>query len=287
METVEEKVQTKGKMGKGAFLPIFLCWFAYTAAYFGRYSYSSNITAIEDAFGVTHSQSGLVTTCFFFAYGIGQVLNGILCKHYNKRVIISFVLLVSSAINITIFLGVPFEYLKYLWLLNGVAQSVLWSSLIFVLSENLESKNLTKAVLAMSTTVTVGTFTIYGFSSLMSLVGNYTYTFLFATVVMIVAALCWTVLYKKAFTSTEKAKNVNKSIQNYKKADLSLIVMIVMLCLLAVANNLVKDGLTTWVPSILKEQFGLPEALSILLTLILPIVGIFGAVANAALKKRE
>ena len=138
----------------------------------------------------------------------------------------------------------------------------------------------------MSTTVTVGTFTIYGFSSLMSLVGNYTYTFLFATVVMTVAALCWAVLYKKAFTSTEKTKNVNKSIQNYKKADLSLIVMIVMLCLLAVANNLVKDGLTTWVPSILKEQFGLPEALSILLTLILPIVGIFGAVANAALKKR-
>ena len=40
-------------------------------------SYSSNITAIEDAFGVTHSQSGLVTTCFFIAYGIGQIVNGI------------------------------------------------------------------------------------------------------------------------------------------------------------------------------------------------------------------
>lgn len=285
MDTVKEKTQKSSKTG-GAFLPIFLCWFAYTAAYLGRYSYSSNITAIEDAFGVTHSQSGLVTTCFFFAYGIGQVLNGILCKHYNKRVIISFVLLASSAINITIFFGVPFEYLKYLWLLNGVAQSVLWSSLIFVLSESLESQNLTKAVLAMSTTVTVGTFTVYGFSSLMSLVGNYTYTFLFAATVMIIASLCWALAYKKAFKGIKNKENANKSIQSYQKADFSLIIMIVMLCLLAVANNLVKDGLTTWVPSILKEQFGLPEALSILLTLILPIVGIFGAVANAALKKR-
>ena len=53
-------------------LTIFLCWMAYTAAYPGRYSYNSNITPIMDAFGVTHGEAGLVTTCFFSHMASGR-----------------------------------------------------------------------------------------------------------------------------------------------------------------------------------------------------------------------
>ena len=37
-----------------------------------------------------------------------------------------------------------------------------------------------------------------------------------------------------------------------------------------------KDGLTTWVPAILKEEFAVNDSLSILLTLFLPVLAIFG-----------
>lgn len=286
MNSLKEKAEEIGKKRKGAFLPIFLCWFAYMSAYAGRYSYPASIVAIEEAFSVTHSQSGLVTTCFFFAYGIGQVVNGILCKRYNRHLIIALVLFVSSAINFSIFLGIPFVYLKYIWLLNGVFQSMLWSSIILTLSENLESENLTKAVIAMSFSIATGTLSVYGFSSLMSLVGDYTYTFLFSAALMAAAALCWTFGYKKAYREASKKETVNKSVQTRQKADASLVVVIVMLATLAIANNLVKDGITTWLPSILKEQFGLPQALSIVLALVLPIMGMFGAVCNVNMRKR-
>ena len=48
------------------------------------------------------------------------------------------------------------------------------------------------------------------------------------------------------------------------------------MCLYAVIVNFTKDGLTTWVPSILKENFAMSDSVSILLTLTLPIVAIFG-----------
>ncbi|MBQ2252553.1 MAG: hypothetical protein II328_01065, partial [Clostridia bacterium] len=51
---------------------------------------------------------------------------------------------------------------------------------------------------------------------------------------------------------------------------------ICVLCFFAVGVNLIKDGLGTWVPSILKEEFFLADSLSILLTLFLPILAIFG-----------
>ena len=64
---------------------IFLCWLVYMVSYLGRYSYNSNISVISDFFGAGEGATGLVTSTFFFAYGAGQIVNGLLCKKYNKR----------------------------------------------------------------------------------------------------------------------------------------------------------------------------------------------------------
>ncbi len=272
-------------MGKAG-LPIFLCWLAYTTAYFGRYSYASNITAIMDAFGVNHADSGLVTTCFFFAYGIGQVVNGILCKYYPKKIVIPLALIASAGLNFAVFSGVPFSYLKYLWLLNGVAQSMLWPTLIFALSENLRAEDLSKAVVAMSTTVPIGTFVTYALSAALSTVGGFAYSFLFGTVMMSVSAVIWFILYEKAFRGEGERKENQPAAVKRKSIGAATLTVVAALCILAVANNLVKDGLTTWIPAILKESFGLPEYLSIILTLVLPVLGIFGSSANVLLRHR-
>lgn len=129
VNALNNSVKTK----RGGLFAIFLCWSVYTAAYLGRYSYSSNIISVINYYKVSHASAGLVTTCFFFSYGAGQLINGLLCNRYNKKVMIALSLLISSAINLAVFYGAPFDSFKYLWVLNGVAQSVLWSSLISAL----------------------------------------------------------------------------------------------------------------------------------------------------------
>ncbi len=267
-------------------LTIFLCWMAYTAAYPGRYSYNSNITPIMDAFGVTHGEAGLVTTCFFFAYGIGQVVNGLLCRRYPRRWIIPFSLACSAVLNIAVFLGAPFWTLKYLWLLNGGLQSLLWPTLISVLSQSLPASSLKSSVLVMSTTVPIGTLLAYGLSSLLAVRGGFPFSFLTGALLMAGAAAAWLFLYRDA-PASENAQPVQTSRTPGKGLlNRAVAVTVLVLCLFAVANNLVKDGLTTWVPSILKERFGLPDSLSILLTLVLPVLGIFGAACNGLLERR-
>lgn len=267
-------------------LTIFLCWMAYTAAYPGRYSYNSNITPIMDAFGVTHGEAGLVTTCFFFAYGIGQVVNGLLCRRYPRRWIIPFSLACSAVLNIAVFLGAPFWTLKYLWLLNGGLQSILWPTLISVLSQSLPAPYLKSSVLVMSTTVPIGTLLAYGLSSLLAVRGGFPFSFLTGALLMAGAAAAWLFLYRDA-PASENAQPVQTSRTPGKGLlNPAVAVTVLVLCLFAVANNLVKDGLTTWVPSILKERFGLPDSLSILLTLVLPVLGIFGAACNGLLERR-
>jgi OPA family glycerol-3-phosphate transporter-like MFS transporter len=63
-------------------------------------------------------------------------------------------------------------------------------------------------------------------------------------------------------------------------------VPIILLAIFAIFDNLTKDGLTTWVPMILKETYELPDYISILLTMLLPILAIFGVSVAVALRKK-
>lgn len=154
-------------------LLIFLCWLVYTASYLGKVNYSANITRIMDFYGVTKTQAGAVPTFFFFSYGVGQVINGLLCKKYPMKQMIFGSLLVSAAINLTIAVTANFAIIKWLWLLNGITLSVLWPGLVRLLSENLPHEALGKSSVIMGTTVAGGTLVIYALSALYAAFGSF------------------------------------------------------------------------------------------------------------------
>ncbi len=271
---------SKKKLKPG--LLIFLCWLVYTCSCLGKYSYTSNITLIEQAFSVTHAESGLVTTLFFFSYGIGQIVNGIFCKRYNKRLVLGGALIISSGINLAVGLGLPFFLVKYFWLVNGIVLSVLWSSTVSVLSEHLDEKNLKKAILAMATTLPVGTGLSYGITAIFSLTGKYNISFLLGGSIILAVGVVWILLYnKKRFEVQEDlaGEMVKLPVEKApkKKMGLALLVLIGLLALFAIITNLIKDGLQTWVPAILKDSFSLSDSLSIILTVVLPVLGMFGS----------
>ena len=270
------------KSNRSQNLIIILCWAVYTFAYFGRYSYNSNITPIMSDYGITKADAGLVSTFFFFAYGIGQVVNGFLSRRYNKRFLFPIVLLSSAVLNI-LFLTLPFPLFKYLWAVNGFLQSMLWSSIISVLSTSLDAKHLSVALLVMSTTSTAGTVMTYGSSALFVWLGNYRYAFIFGAVIMSVIAVLWLTAYKSnGKTFSEKKAESSATVSGGVRA---LAVIFCCLAFFGVADNLIKDGLNTWVPTILTEQYGMKNEVSILSTIVLPLLGMLGAVVAVRLNK--
>ena len=289
----QETPTTHGLSAKKQIILIFLCWLMYVASYVGRYSYNSNITAIQTAFSLgKYSSTGLVTTCFFFAYGAGQVVNGLLCKYpwYNKRYVLSVALAVCALVNLTVFLGADFVFFKWLWLINGAALSTLWCSLILTLSENLETKRLKTAILVMGTTVASGTVVAYGLSALFALFDGWRFTFLVAAIVTAVVAVVWLIFYnglvlpREERAAVQKSEAVDEGGERMSKTVLWL--MLGALAIFSVVNNLIKDGLMTWVPSILKDRYGFGDSLSIILALALPLVGFFGVLLVSELKKK-
>lgn len=253
---------------------IFICWLAYTAAYIGRLNFNASIVAIISDLGVTKADAGLVSSCFFFAYGAGQLINGILSKRYNAKIMIFLSLILSSLFNLLMPLSNDISIMKYIWLGNGIVQSVLWSTLIKTLSDFLSDKKLPKAILAMSTTVAAGTFLAYGVSSVSVRNGSWQTVFYISSAVVFISAFVWLFLYGPS----KKPTIINSEDKTAKvKMSKPVILSLFLAAFAGVANGFIKDGMTTWVPSVLYEEFNVSQSFSILLTLFLPLVSMLGA----------
>ena len=252
---------------------IFICWLAYTAAYVGRLNFNASIVAIISDLGVTKADAGLVSSFFFFAYGAGQLINGILSKKYNAKIMIFLSLIISAVMNVLMPICGDISLMKFIWMGNGIVQSVLWSTLIKTLSDFVSDKKLPKAILAMSTTVAIGTLVAYGISSVSVRFGTWKIVFYVASIVLVISAIIWFTLF---------GSNPKKAIEEEQKSEKVKMGRVVLLALFitafaGIANGFIKDGINTWVPSVLYEEFGISQSFSILLTLLLPMVSTLGA----------
>lgn len=276
---------------------IFLSWLVYTISYLGKVNYSANITQVIDFYGITKAQAGTVPTFFFFAYGVGQVINGFFCKKYNIKWMIFLSLTVSGIVNLIIAVSTNFSIVKWLWLINGVSLSVLWPTIIRQLSEALPKKALGTSSVVMGTTVAIGTLIIYGLSSVFAAIHNFKLSFYTAAIAVFIVAIIWMIFYNRALSLAKNERDQEEPVeitQNEKIIEKEqetgerklLYILICVLCFFAIGVNLIKDGLTTWVPSILKEEFFMSDSLSILLTLFLPVLAVFGNVCALKMHKK-
>ncbi|MBQ7879654.1 MAG: MFS transporter, partial [Clostridia bacterium] len=275
-----------GKKKNGIWYLVFLCWFVYTMAYCGRYSYTANIGSIGEYYAVSNGTAGLVSTFFFFVYGAGQIVNGLLCKRYNKRYVIGGALLITAISNGVLTLDIPFSCFKWIWLLNGAAQSFLWSSIMLIIGENVPLEKLRVAGLVMSTTVAVGKFLSYGAASLFIRVGNFKWSFAFGGIVILIAAILWFATYAKATSGKKQTQKSTGETTKTEKRRVSAVILasVVLLGVLAVVVNLVLDGFMTWMPSILKG-YGVDGGVSVALGMLLPVFGVIGSFGVTYLNK--
>ena len=294
----QNTIQNKKRMSASMKL-ILLCWLIYAFSYVGKVNFSANKIQIMRNFLIDTDLAGLPGSCFFFAYGIGQIVNGIFCKKYNLKWMISGSLIVSAIANVVVALTPNFSIIPIVWLINGIAMSILWPSLIRLITESLPKSLMTKATLIMGTTVATGTCVTYGLSALLAkITPSHKYIFFIAAGILVTIAIIWMLASTPCIKAAKKEEAAEESAEAIvvagseetarSKAPAKNIIMltICMLALYGVATNLIKDGLTNWMPTILERQYGLPDSLSILLALALPIVSIFSNFLTVYLHKR-
>ena len=280
---------------------IVICWVSYTIAQLGRYSYSSNVTLIMDRFSVNHADASLPATLFFFAYGIGQICVGLFCHKFNRKLLVVSALLISGILNLIIFFGAEFFTVKYIWLLNGFVQANLWPVLLLVLRENLSPKRIVTAGIVMSTASTGGKFAAIGVCAIFAIdTSVFMFCFFAAGVLLLAVAMLFLLatgkikgadVNQKAAVrqengDSETTKTVATVETPKQKADTKNIILLLLLGEFGLACYAVSGGLQSWVPAILKDSYGLSDALSIFMSILLPLFTLSVAIIAPYLYKK-
>lgn len=285
-ESLKTKKRYRDFKGKQVLL-IFALSFLYFANYLCRQSLPANKINFMSEYGVSKPSVGLISMCFFFAYGAGQIINSIFIKKYNKRITLLVPVLIEAALVFTTFFKFDFEIYKFIWLATGICCSFLWMSIMKVLSENLDDKMLNVASVCLTTGISLGTILCYLLSSLFTQLGHFRLIFLVASIVILIACIFFFIISWFYRCSPKEDRSVEKEVQKYEKKNRPKFAYLLLAFFMmgAMVSNVGGESLNSWISPILKEGFGLSDSISILLSVILPIIHCLYPLTIVFLKK--
>jgi sugar phosphate permease len=101
----------------------FAAWSMYASYYLCRVNLSLAQPFIRDDLHLTDQQMGWIATVLMVAYGVGQIINGLLGERVGPRRMATTGMLISALANVAFGLSFTVPALLACWAVNGYAQS--------------------------------------------------------------------------------------------------------------------------------------------------------------------
>lgn len=281
------------KLGNFVFL---LCWVAYFTSYIGRYNYSAAMADIVETGAIPISKVGLIGTAYFFCYGAGQIVTGFLGDRFSPFILVFAGLLTSAAANGLMFCFPSYGPMSVIWAVNGLAQSMIWSPILRIFAEILPREQQNKACINITSTVALGTLASYGLSMVMMSLFSWRAVFSGACVTLAAVAFLWAAGSKKILAAAPRQEQSAvhagaKESPSPRKTGGALFPLlaasgVAALVFPVAVHGILKDGMTSWVPTFISESFDTTPAISVLFTMVLPVVNLVGAYAADFINRR-
>ena len=273
-----------------------LCAAAYTCAYMGRLNYSACLVQIIADCGLTRAQGGMIGTAFFVVYGCGQLLNGFVGDRAAPHRMILLGLLGSGLSNLAFALAHSAGVLTALWCCNGFFQSLLWSPIIRIFAEWFRPEYRRAACIRINLIVPAGTVAAYLLAVLFIRLGNWRGQFLLVGALLVLLSGVWaaclaplsrsSAFVPAAGAAAKPAAPARPSVRGPSLWPLRRRAGLFIFFFPLAAQGILKDGVTTWVPSFTAEAYGLTPALSVFGTMFLPLVNLGGVYLASWLDRR-
>lgn len=253
---------------------VALCVLVYFISYVTRINYQAIISEIVSAEGISKDIASFAVTGLFITYGVGQIICGILGDKIKPQNIILTGLMVTTVMNVMLPVSTNVVYMTTIWCVNGVAQAMMWPPLVKILSTYLDDYAYSKAIVKVSYGSSVATIAIYLLSSLFAALHNWRMLFYTSALIGVVGIFLW----KTGFSKVEKAMNAvertiisddNTETKEFKLSNWIVVIIGVMLAILLQGS--LRDGVTTWIPSLINEIYGIDTSSAIVTSIALPI----------------
>lgn len=264
------------------------CWVAYFSTYICRLNFSVVTPELMKNSVLTEPQIALVSSAFFICYGAGQLFSGRMGDKFSPKIMVFLGTFISAISNILIyFFCQSYTGLIILWGINGTVQSLVWSPILRIAGDCFDTRDKEKFGTDISTTVTLGTLASYAIGLLALLFLPWNYVFLICGLCTLAASVFWIMSTNKL--NLHKSPEANKSVQNISLKQFFRLFAVSgsLILLLPIAiHGTLKDSVTQWTPTLFDNYFNLGTDISIILTMLLPVVNVSGAYIAKAVNRR-
>jgi len=108
-------------------MTLWVLWMTYGSFYFCRTNISAALPGIEQEFGFSKAELGLVLASLKITYAAGQLINGQLAERYSARTLLALGMFTSAGLNVLFGFGTAVYFWLFVWASNGYAQALGWT----------------------------------------------------------------------------------------------------------------------------------------------------------------
>jgi len=238
----------------------------YMVSYITRTNFGAIISEVVSATGISRDLLSIALVGSFITYGSGQVVSGILGDHISPKRLVSLGLVITILMNISLPLCTSYLLMILVWCINGFAQSFMWPPLVRMMSAMLSEEDYKQATTRVSWGSSVGTILVYLVAPWIISIASWKWVFMASAC----AGICMLVIWNQYAEEISISSRGNQK----SKGSLSLSPLMISIMLAIILQGMLRDGVTTWMPSYIAETYHLSNSTSILTGVVLPLFSI-------------
>ncbi len=277
---------------KNATKLFWFAWLVYFCSYLGRLNYSAVMNELIDTNVVTKIQAGWVSTGFLIAYASGQLLNGMLADRINPRIMVCLGALGGGLLNLLFPLTESYALMLALRVGTGFCMSTLWPGIFSAMVRLMTDEDKLRHSIDISSSMSAGTLLSYVSSAVLLKYVSWRPAFYVPGVLLMTAGVLWFIAF--GAIAGDLGRNIMPAAvpsAEKKQSMLPMSKLILFPCILAalvpvILHGVIKDGVTSWIPTYIAEVFHTSSAFAAFVSVLLPIANLTGAYLGEFMYKR-
>lgn len=257
----------------------WIVYLAYTSIYIARVNLSQAGPALMEANVLDTVQLGILGSVFSTLYAMGRLINGGLSDRQPPWRMLTIGLVFAGLGNICIGFFPPFIGIFILWTTNAYAQSMLWSSVLCVVSGMYEKEEAKKKTSIMVTSVAMGNILGIVINTFLITRLGVRFAFFVPGLLTIVLGV-FVCLTTRHIAPEQKVQTKHLSMWKLLK-DREMLLMSAP----AMFHGVMKENITLWMTVYVVGKYSVDLKESALYVLLIPIIGFIGRTIYPAVYK--
>lgn len=247
----------------------WLCAIVYFISYLTRLNYGAVVSNIAENTAIPETSLSLAPTALFITYGIGQLVSGFLGDRIQPKLLVGAGLVVTAVMNILVPFCETAEMMSIFWGINGIAQAFMWPPIVKLMLSIMSGEEYKKQTFKVLYSSMCSTMFIYLITPPIVSLFSWKGVFFFGAIAAVLGLILWLIVCPVVDLHARAKVDDNGNMIKEQRAPFAPVLIFVLFAI--VCMGALRDGVTTWLPSYVRDAFNLGSQTAIFTGAVIPL----------------